>query len=116
VAGSTGAVWTEGDTVKVGGPTGTRVVDVPDDLAPVAPIPPPSDLMQTAYDLLHSTGMDLEPYTRLARAFRSLIEGEPIAPDPVPATFADGVATVAVTDAVRASADAGGEWVAVALT
>ena len=64
----------------------------------------------TAYDLLHSTGMDLAPSTGLARTFRALIEGHPVPDDPRPATFADGVSTMAVFDAIRRSAAAGGTW------
>jgi len=58
-------------------------------------------------------GTDLEPYRRLFTRFRERILGQRSAVDPVPATFADGVANQAVLDAVRASA-ASGAWVKVA--
>jgi predicted dehydrogenase len=61
--------------------------------------------------MLHSMGIDLAPYTRLAETFRDLISGSPIPPDPRPATFADGVANMVVLDAIRRSAAAGGERV-----
>ena len=48
-----------------------------------------------------------------AETFRNLIDGTPVASDPRPATFADGVAQMAVLDAVRRSA-ASREWVDVA--
>lgn len=113
IAGSTGGVWAEGDTVKVSDSSGTHTLDVPEDLVTLPAEPPPSDLLVTAYDLLHSTGMDIGPYTRLAQTFRSLIEDQAVPADPVPATFDDGVATMAVFDAVRRSAAAGGEWISI---
>jgi predicted dehydrogenase len=116
IAGSTGTVWVEGDTVWLGDRMGSRRVDVPDDLVLAPPDPPPADLMVTAYDLLHSTGLDLAPYTRLAETFRDLILGRAVAAtpgpaSPRPATFADGVATMAVMDAIRLSAADRGAWV-----
>jgi predicted dehydrogenase len=59
-------------------------------------------------------GLDIGPYTRLATVFGDRIRGVPSAPGPEPATFADGVADMAVLDAARASAAAGGRWVDVA--
>jgi predicted dehydrogenase len=102
--GSEGTLWTEGDAVFIADRTGTRQEPIPDDLRVGGPEAPPADLLVTAYDLLHSTGIDLGPYTRLAEVFRDLIRGEPIADDPRPATFVDGVADMAVLDAIRRSA------------
>jgi predicted dehydrogenase len=59
--------------------------------------------------------MDLAPYTRVAQAFRAQIlekaglekagdPGDTGPADPGPATFADGLATRRVLDAVRRSA------------
>jgi predicted dehydrogenase len=104
VAGSRGTVWTEGDRVQVADRTGTRTIDIPDDLRIGAAEPPPADLLVTAYDLLHSTGIDVGPYTRLFETFRALIQGEPGRDEPRPATFADGVANMTVLDAIRRSA------------
>ena len=104
IAGTQGAAWLRGDEVHVAGPEGERTVEVPDDLRLPPPVPPDGDLMVTAYDLLHSTGIDLAPYTRLCEAFRHLIEGRQVPSDPVPATFRDGVANMAVLDAIRRSA------------
>ena len=50
------------------------------------------DLMVTAYDLMHSMGIDLHPYTRLFAVLRDRILGVEVADDPPAATFADGVA------------------------
>jgi predicted dehydrogenase len=112
IVGSLGTVWAEGDSVGLADASGTREVPVPDDLQVGHPDPPPPDLLTTAYDLLHATGIDFGPYTRVAATFRDLILGQPIPPDPRPATFADGVATMAVLDAIRQSA-AQGAWVCV---
>jgi predicted dehydrogenase len=104
IAGTGGTIWTEGDRVKVAGEQGTRELAVPDDLVTDPPDPPPADLMASAYDFLHATGIDVGPYTRLAETFRDLIRGVEVADDPAPATFADGVANMVVVDAIRRAA------------
>jgi predicted dehydrogenase len=104
VVGTTGSTWTDSDGVWVADRSGTHPVPVPDDLRTGPPDPPPADLMVTAYDLLHSTGIDMGPYIRLFETFYDLIFSRPIADDPPPATFADGVANMAVLDAIRRSA------------
>jgi predicted dehydrogenase len=105
IVGSGGTAWLEGDRVQLADASGTRDVELPADLAVEASAPPPADLMHTAYDLLHSTGIDFGPYTRLATVFRDAITGRKTATfDPQPATFADGVASMAALDAIRRSA------------
>jgi predicted dehydrogenase len=104
VAGTHGAVWAEGDRVQIADASGTRELACPPELVVAPPDPPPAELMHTAYDLLHSTGIDLGPYTRLAETFRALIAGEPVADEPGPPTFRDGVAAMEVLDAIRTSA------------
>jgi predicted dehydrogenase len=111
VAGTTGAVWAEGDRVQVTDASGTRELPIPDAIAVGAPDPPPMDLMHTTYDLLHATGIDMGPYTRLCETFLARIEGRPIPENPAPATFADGVKSMEVLDAIRVSAAAGGAYV-----
>ena len=111
IAGTAGAVSLDGDRVTVSTVQGTEVVDAPAELVNGPPEPPPADLMVTAYDLLHSTGIDRGPYTRLAAAFRDRVLGRPVATDPRLATFADGVAGMDVLDAIRRSA-AERAWVA----
>jgi len=112
IVGSRGSLWTEGDALWVADQAGARQLPVPEDLRLGRSQPPPSELLRTAYDLLHSTGVDLAPYTRLAGAFRDRILGRPVAAGPAPATFADGVATMAVIDAIRRAASER-TWVAV---
>ena len=83
--------------------TGPRQLDTPDDLRNGAPVPPPSELLHTTYDMWHSTGLDLSPYTRLYEVLRDRILGNAVATDPAAATFVDGVAGQAVLDAIRRS-------------
>ena len=104
IYGSRGTLWIEGNAVQVADRSGTRTLDTPDDLRNPAPDPAPADLMVTAYDHLHGAGTDLGPYTKLFEVMRDRILGRETAPDPAPATFADGVAGQAVLDAVRQSA------------
>jgi predicted dehydrogenase len=112
VTGTRGTAWAEGDRVVVATADAQRDIEMPRELRVEAPQPPPSDLLVTAYDLLHSTGLDYGPYLRLVERFRDRIlgadttdatdAGEPR--DPQLPTFADGVAQMDVLDAVRASA------------
>jgi predicted dehydrogenase len=104
IAGSTGTLWVDFDTVSVADRDGTRQVPAPDDLVLPPPDPPPTDLLVSAYDQLHAFGIDLPPYTRLYQTFGDLVAGRPVPADPRPATFADGVADMAVLDAIRRSA------------
>jgi predicted dehydrogenase len=108
VVGTRGTVWAEGDRVRIADADGPRDIPCPPDLEVAAPDPPPADLMHSTYDLLHSTGIDLGPYTRLAETFRDLIQGNAVPPAPEPPTFADGVAAMEVLDAIRTSAREGG--------
>jgi predicted dehydrogenase len=108
IIGSAGTAWAEGDRVQIADGSGTREVVMPPDLEVGPSDPPPADLMHTTYDLLHSTGIDFGPYARLAAVFREAIEGKSVTDfDPRPATFADGVAAMAVMDAIRRSAREG---------
>jgi predicted dehydrogenase len=113
VVGTLGTAWAEGDRVQVGDSLGTREVPLPDDLRVAPPEPPPADLLVTAYDLLHSFGIDYGPYLRLCEHFLARIEGRDAPAGAEPATFVDGVASMAVLDAIRASDAAGGAFVEV---
>jgi predicted dehydrogenase len=104
VAGSHGTCWLQGDTVFLADAGGTRELEVPEDLRTLPPDPPPPDLLVTTYDWMHSTGVDMGPYIRLFETFGDLIRGRPLPRDPQPGTFADGVASMTVLDAVRRSA------------
>lgn len=112
VIGSAGAAWLQGDEVWVDAGQGQQQVTPPADLAPSPPSPPPSELLHTTYDMWHSMGIDLAPYTRLYGVLRDRILGVDVAADPPFPTFADGVANQAVVDAIRESS-AIGTWRAV---
>jgi predicted dehydrogenase len=103
IVGATGTLWIQGDDVFVADSHGQRQLEVPDDLRLPPPNPPPGELLVTAYDMLHSMGIDLAPYTQLFRVLRDRIRGEAVSADPAAATFEDGVAIQAVLDAVRLS-------------
>ena len=109
VIGSAGAAWLQGDEVWVDSGTGPQQLPAPADLAPSPPSPPPSELLHTTYDMWHSMGIDLAPYTRLYGVLRDRILGVDVASDPPCPTFADGVANQAVVDAIR-QASATGTW------
>ena len=89
--------------MSVADASGSRELEVPDDLRNPAPNPPDRDLLVTQYDMLHSMGIDLGPYTKLCEVFRDRIEGRPTPDDPRAATFWDAVAGQRVLDAVRLS-------------
>lgn len=99
VAGTRGTVWLEGPEVWVADRSGARRVEIPPDLC-LPPAPPGSDDPRHRF-----THLEIGPYTRLAEAFAAAIRGEAATRDqPRAATFADGLATQAVLDAIRDSA------------
>ncbi|MCU1461579.1 MAG: oxidoreductase [Acidimicrobiales bacterium] len=106
VAGSRGTVWLDGRDVWLADhdrPQGT-LVEPPADLRLPDPPPPSGD---TRHRFTH---LELGPSIRQAEAFLAAIRGRP-APGPAAATFDDGVASMAVLDAIRASAAGGGRRV-----
>jgi len=115
IVGTTGTLWIDGPDVKVADAHGTRTLPVPDTLALPAGELPPRAADGTAYDRMVSSGSEIGPATRMYETLLALIAGSPLPPDaPRPPTFADGVANMAVIDAIRASAAGDGRWVAVA--
>ncbi len=112
IAGSKGTLWIEGDNVMVADCDGQRTLDIPDELRNDAPIPPPGGLLHTAYDMMHSMGIDLSPYTKLFLALKDRIRGVETQTDPAAGTFADGLAIQKVLDAIRKSS-AEHSWVAI---
>ena len=113
VTGTGGSAWAQGEEVWVDTGAGPTQVPPADDLPAVAPVPPPGELLHTTYDMWHSTGMDLAPYTRLYEVMRDRIVGAEVPADPVAGTFADGVANQAAVDAISESS-ATRTWVDVA--
>jgi predicted dehydrogenase len=110
VVGTAGTLWLEGDTAWLADAAGARALPVPPDLE--LPPPPTAGTTGPGHRFTH---LELGPYTRLAEAFRAAIERQAAPADPRLATFDDGVAVMAVLDAIRASAGAGGAWTPVDL-
>jgi predicted dehydrogenase len=110
IYGSKGTLSIEGDNVTIANADGIKAVDVPDDLVNGPPDPAPAEFMVTTYDHLHAAGFDLSPYTKLCALMRDRILGVETNDDPMPATFADGVAGQKVLDAIRL-ASAEKRWV-----
>ena len=102
-AGTHGTVWTEQGKVYVADRAGTRELEVPSDL--ILPPPPPAADPNSPARASH---FEIGPFTRLCEALHAGIDGRNSAsPVPVP-TFRDGLASMLVLDAMRASSAAGG--------
>jgi predicted dehydrogenase len=117
VTGSRGAAWIEGvgATVKVARLGGVVTRPVPEDTG-THPAPAlPEGAVRTTYERMITFGVEFGPYTRLTAAFRDLIAGKEPA-GPTPATFVDGVAQMAVLEAIMESAHSDGRWTAVERT
>jgi len=105
-AGSKGTVWIEGGKVMVADKAGSRELPVPDDL--LLPPPPPAADQDGPNRLSH---FEMGPFTRLTETLRDRILGLPSKSAVAPPTFHDGLASMQVMDAMRASAASGGELV-----
>jgi predicted dehydrogenase len=117
VTGSTGAAWIEGvgATVRVAGPDGVARAPVPTGAAEAKAPPLPEGAVRTAYEQMITFGVEYGPYVRLAEAFRDMIAGREV-DGPQPATFRDGVAQMAVLEAIVESSDHNGRWTHVRAT
>jgi predicted dehydrogenase len=117
VTGSRGAAWIEGvgATVKVAGPEGVRTEPIPEGMAAEAAPPLPEGAVRTSYERMITFGVEYGPYTHLTAAFRDLIAGKDFE-GPRPATFVDGVAQMAVLEAIMESAANDGRWTTVEAT
>ena len=117
VTGSTGAAWIEGvgATVKVAGPDGIARAPVPEGVAQLKAPPLPAGAVRTSYEQMITFGVEYGPYVRLAEAFRDMIAGRQV-DGPEPATFRDGVAQMAVLEAIMESSAHDGRWTRVEAT
>jgi predicted dehydrogenase len=105
VAGSRASAWIDGTEAWIADADGTRRLEIAPDLA--VPPPPP-----TSADPRHRfTHLELGPFTRLCEVLRAGVEDRPFEPAVPVATFVDGVASMRVLDAIRASAASRGETV-----
>ena len=102
-AGTKGTVWIENGKVLVADKDGARELPVPEELA-LPPAPPAAD----ANSSRRMSHFEIGPFTRFCEALHAGIEGRDIAsPVPIP-TFRDGLASMQVLDAMRASSAQGG--------
>jgi predicted dehydrogenase len=102
-AGTKGTVWIENGRVFVADKQGTRELEVPDDLA----LPPPPEAADP-HSSRRMSHFEIGPFTRFCEALRAGIEGRAVqSPVPVP-TFRDGLASMQILDAMRASSANGG--------
>ena len=100
--------------VKVADRNGTRTLPGPETTCPTATGPPlPEGLVSTAYERMISHGMDFGSLHPAGRGLPLSHGGQARPAGSAPGTFADGVGDIAVLDAVRASAAAGGAWTVV---
>jgi len=102
VVGTDGIVTISGSDVVVATATGRRVVEPAPDVGPEPAAGDSDDY------LTRLSSLELTPYSRLAGVFMSAINGTEPTTDILPATFADGLAEMAVIDAVQRSASDGG--------
>ena len=105
-AGSRGTVWIEAGKVMLADKSGSRELPVPEDLQ----LPPAPEAADPKSANRHSH-FEIGPFTRLCEALRFAIEGAPEQGAVAPPTFRDGLASMLVMDAIRASAARGGELI-----
>ena len=99
-AGTKGTVWIEGGKVMLADRNGTRELPVPSDLL----LPPAADPASSE----RMSHFEMGPFIRLCEALMARITRAETAGRVAPPTFADGLATMKVMDAMRVSAAAGG--------
>ena len=106
VIGTEGTVWLDANGAHVSDGTQTHNLDVPAELVP----PPPPEYDKD--DPKHAfTAFEIPLFVRLAERLRDEIEDAEIPPTmPATPTFADGLATQRVIDAIRSSSLDGGAW------
>lgn len=113
IVGSKGAVWIEGTRILFADRDGKREIPIGAEfeLPPMPPIPDDPRQKSAEWDMLRS--IELQPYIQLGRTMRAAILGEE-PPTRIPmATFRDGVASIKLADAIRASACEDGRLTAV---
>ncbi len=108
VAGTDGTLWIDDAGAWIADRDGSRLLDVPDDLAPVASTAESDDPRH------RFTHLEIGPYTRLCEVLMAAVTGAAYSEVVAVPTFADGLAEMQVLDAVRVSARAGGAVVTIA--
>ncbi|MET0270809.1 MAG: Gfo/Idh/MocA family oxidoreductase [Sphingomonas sp.] len=106
VAGAKGTLWVERGTVRLADASGVRDLPAPPELT----LP---DVAPTGDPRVDAARFELAPFIRLCEILRAACDGRPAESAVPPPTFRDGVAVMAVLDAIRASAAQGGARVTV---
>ena len=75
----------------------------------------PDGSVRTTYEQMITFGVEYGPYVRLAETFGDMIAGRDVS-GPRPATFHDGVAQMAVLEAIMESSAHAGRWTPVEAT
>lgn len=105
-AGSKGTLWLSEGKVFLADKAGSRELPLPADLC----LPPaPAAAQADSPDRL--SHFEIGPFTRLCEALRAAIEGRAIGDAVSAPTFRDGLATIRVMEAIRASARLGGDLI-----
>jgi predicted dehydrogenase len=102
-AGSQGTVWIDSGKVMVADKAGTRQLSIPAELQ-LPPQPPAAD-PNSPNRLSH---FEMGPFTRMCESLRDNIHGRGAPSSVAIPTFRDGLASMRVMDAIRASSAAGG--------
>ena len=123
VVGTKGAIWiesrsfniveaqgprTDAQEIRLADADGVRTLPIAADLALPATPPASADPRHETIKWKQLVPMELPAYMRLCEAFYAAIKGRALAHPVPPPTFRDGLASMEVIDAVRASAAQGG--------
>lgn len=108
VSGTKGRIWLDGQVVRIADAEGERELPIPADLE-LPPAPPlGEDPRQAKLGWKIMGQIEISPYTQLCRNLRAAILGEAPPSLVKAASFVDGVANMAVIDAIRTSSKNGG--------
>lgn len=108
VAGSEGTIWIDKGEVWLGDRNGSRVIGIDPDLSLKQTFPDSSDPRQHRPEWQMLSAVEFAPYVKLCESWLASIECRSIPGCVAMPTFDDGVANMAVLDAIRASAASGG--------
>ena len=114
VMGTQGTIWLDNKAVWLADREGTREVPIPPESLLAPPPVLGRDPRRHSAEWQMLAAIELAPYVRLCAAWRRAIEGAPPQDDVSMPSFADGLAGMAIFDAVRASAATGGALIRLA--
>lgn len=108
IAGDKGRLRVNGQAVFLADCNSERELPVPAEFVLSPPPPLTDDPRNTRNDWRTMAYAEIAPYTELCKVFRASILGEPSKSPLAAASFADGLASMQVIDAIRKSARKGG--------